>query len=77
VPDKVWAHYILSLAEGDKLLCRKCFDTIAELTDGGAHAREHGGAIMHYAWGPDAPEGSPGRKRWDERMPAHLRCVAE
>ncbi|MBL6082485.1 hypothetical protein JMJ56_31455 [Belnapia sp. T18] len=74
VPNKVWAHYVLALGEGDQWLCFKCFETIADLIDGGAYAREHGGAVMLRNIKPNAPEGSEGRKRWDERWSerAHL-----
>lgn len=67
VPDRVWAHYVLTQSEGDKWLCLKCFETIAELIDGGAYAREHGGALLLRNVRADAPEGSEGRKRWEER----------
>jgi hypothetical protein len=46
VPDDVWQHYILALGDGDKMLCLECFKLIAQLTDGGAYAGEHGGATM-------------------------------
>ena len=46
VPDDVWRHYILSLGNGERLLCVDCFNVIAKLTDDGVYAREHGGAIM-------------------------------
>jgi hypothetical protein len=47
VPDDVWQHYILSLGDGNPLLCVDCFNFIAELTDGGEYARKHGGPIMN------------------------------
>jgi hypothetical protein len=45
VPNEVWWHYILALGQGDQFLCRDCFEFIAELIDGGAFAREKGGAV--------------------------------
>jgi hypothetical protein len=66
VPDDVWQRYVISLGDGDKMLCICCFNLIAELTDGSAYAREHGGAVMLKDINPDAPASSAGRARWEE-----------
>jgi hypothetical protein len=42
VPDRVWRHYILSLGDGDKVLCLDCFKLIVRLTDDGRYMRKHG-----------------------------------
>jgi hypothetical protein len=42
VPDRVWRHYILSLGDGEKMLCLDCFKLIVRLTDGGRYMRKHG-----------------------------------
>jgi len=64
VPGDVWRRYILSLGDGNPVLCIDCFNFIAELTDGGAYAREHGGAIMLKDIKPNAPPGGEARARW-------------
>jgi hypothetical protein len=43
VPNQVWRHYILSLGDGDKMLCLACFKRIVKLTDGGRYMHKHGG----------------------------------
>ena len=41
VPSRVWRHYI-EPAKREKIICRRCFDEIAELVDAGAYMLRHG-----------------------------------
>jgi hypothetical protein len=64
VPDDVWKHYI-EIKHRDDIICRYCFEDIAEMIDSRAYEQEHGTIVMLSEINENAAPGSEARRRWE------------